>query len=141
MLFEVMTVRANILSLVVIAALAWTTSAIDAWAGNEGTHHNHASPVAATPSEHPVSCHAHSRTGNPVQHNENSPTPAQSNYKCCLTGHDAAIVQSLHSQQPSAHRSRLASQVQLAPAAYPLAPARACTVPSADPPNITALRI
>jgi hypothetical protein len=132
--------RAKILSLVVVAALAWTMSAIDAWADNEGTHNNHEFPASAPPSEHPVSCHAHSRAGIPVQHNENLPTPAQSNYKCCLTGHDAAIVQSIHAQQPCALGSRLAPQVP-APVASAGDSAQDPTKFCADPPNINALRI
>lgn len=130
---------AKILSLVVIAALAWTTSAINAWADNARTYYNHA--ASATPNERPAGCHTHSRAGIPVPRDGDSPARVPSNYKCCMTGHDAAIVQSLHSQGPSAHGSQLEPEVQLAPAASSFTPAQASTILCADPPNITALRI
>jgi hypothetical protein len=138
-----MTCRAKILSLLVIAALAWTTSAIDAWADDTGAHnaHQRAVPVSATPNERPVGCHTHGRASIPVPRDGDSPARVPSNYKCCMTGHDAAIVQSLHSQGPSADGSWLAPQVQLAPAAAAVGPAQASTILCADPPNITALRI
>lgn len=135
-----MTCRAKILSLVVIAALAWTASA---WSDETGAHNSNESaiPGSATPNEPPDSCHVHGRMGNPVSQNEGSPAPVPSNYKCCLTGHDAAIVQSVHSQGPLVFPSGFASQVQLAPVESVFGTARASALLCADPPNITSLRI
>jgi hypothetical protein len=138
---EVMKCRSKILSLVVIGALAWTTSAIDAWADNNGTHHDHASRVPATPTERIGSCHAHSQTGIPVPRREGPPAPGSSNYKCCLTGHDSALVPLIQGQRPFAHGFRLAVQVQPTRVTSATTACQITAIVCGDPPNITALRI
>jgi len=94
-----MKIESKILPLLLIATLVAAPLATGALAEPD-----HASVPLAAPAEHPPACHTHA--GNPVPH---SPPV---NYKCCLTGHDAAAVRAPHSQQPAAQPTRVAIQVE-----------------------------
>ena len=95
---------------------------------------DHASALLAAPAEHPAACHTHG--GNSVPH---SPLPA--NYKCCLTGHDAAAVRAPHSQPPAAQRTGIAIQVEPALTVGFLGALEVSRALATDPPGTTPLRI
>ena len=69
---------------------------------------NAASPVA--PVERAAACPMHDGNTLPVSHHPSpprSPRPVPTNYQCCLTGHNAAVVQSTYAPQPSAAGTRV----------------------------------
>ena len=123
-----MEMGSKILPLLLIAALVTTPLATRALAAPD-----HASAPPA-PVEHPPTCHAHG--GNPAPR---SPRPA--NYKCCLTGHDAAVVKASTSQQCPAHCTPVPPQIESLLKGYSLSGLEVSMVRSADPPGTTPLRI
>jgi len=69
---------------------------------------NAASRVA--PVERSAACHMHDGNTLPVSHHPSpphSPRPVPTNYQCCLTGHNTAVVQSTYTPQPSAESTRV----------------------------------
>jgi hypothetical protein len=124
-----MKIGSKILGLLLIAALVTAPLATRALAEPD-----HASAPLAAPLEHPPACHTHG--GNPVPH---SPLPA--NYKCCLIGHDAAVVQDSTSQQPAAQYTVAPPQIESLPTGYFLGGLQVSMVLSTDPPATTPLRI
>jgi hypothetical protein len=124
-----MKIWSKILGLLLIAALVTTPLATRALAEPD-----HASALPPAPVEHPPTCHT--RGGNPVPR---SPLPA--NYKCCLTGHDAAVVQASTSQQPPAQCTAVPPQIESLLTGYFFGGLEVSIVPSADPPGKTPLRI
>jgi hypothetical protein len=124
-----MKIASKILGLLLIAALVTAPLAIHAWAEPD-----HASAPLEAPIERPPACHPHG--GNPVPH---SPLPAS--YKCCLTGHDAAVVHDSTSQQPAAQYTAVPPQIESLPTGYFLAGLQVSMVLSTHPPGTTPLRI
>jgi hypothetical protein len=57
------------------------------------------------PIEGAASCHGHSSSQHPH-------LPAPLSYRCCMTGHDSAVVQASQSPQPLAQFARVASYVE-----------------------------
>ncbi len=144
-----MTLGSKILGLLLSAALAMTTFAT----GASATDHAFGAPAVslATPDERPAGCHAHggktvpdsqlphSRLPNlPLPH---SPGPAPVRYQCCLTGHNATVVQASHSQQPPPECSRVTPRIETALTASFLDGFEVSMVFSANPPGTTPLRI
>jgi hypothetical protein len=126
----------EILGLLLIAALAMATLATGALAEVD-----HASSPLATPAQPIAGCHAHGGTTLPDSRHSHSPRPTPVSYQCCLTGHDAAVLQTSHSPQPSAQCSFATLQVETALMAYSLGGLDFLMVLSANPPGSTPLRI
>jgi len=90
--FQGMKVGPRILGFLLIAALPMAASA-DVRAEADLAPASSARPVAApAPSERPVGCHAHGGTSRSVPPTHSLP-PTPVSHQCCLTGHDAAVVQ------------------------------------------------
>jgi hypothetical protein len=124
-----MKIGSKILGLLLIAALVAAPLATRAWAEPD-----HASAPPEAPIERPSTCHTHG--GSPGPH---SPLPAS--YKCCLTGHDAAVVQDSTSQQPAAQYTAVPAQIESLPTGYFLGGLQVPMVLSTDSPGTTPLRI
>ncbi len=124
-----MKIGTKILGLLLIATLVSAPLATRALAEPD-----HASAPPAAPAEHPAACHTHG--GNSIPH---SPLPA--NYKCCLTGYDAAAVRAPHSPQPAAQYTGIAIQVEPALTVGFLSGLEVSRALAADPPGTTPLRI
>ena len=122
-----MKIWSKILGLLLIAALVTTPLATRALAEPD-----HASALPPAPVEHPPTCHTHG--GNP-----HSPLPT--NFKCCLTGHDAAAVQVSALQQPPAQCTPVSPQIQSLLTGYFLGGFEVSVIPFADPLGKTPLRI
>jgi hypothetical protein len=100
----------------------------------------HAAASLAGPGNPPAGCHMHASNNLPDSGIPNPPRPLPASYQCCLTGHDAAVVQTSYSPQPAAECIVVTAQIELA------LPLRSSGVevpllPSADPPCPTPLRI
>jgi hypothetical protein len=137
---ESMQRRSKILGLLLIAALALATSPADVWA-----EAGHAFGVAATPGEHSTACHAH-MADIPANSQATEPSrshslPAPANYQCCLTGHDAAIVQARHYQQTCAQFSRFEFEIEPAAALCFSGHVQLSRVVCTDPPGTNPLRV
>lgn len=133
-----MNCSAKFLRLLLIAALAFASSVTDTWAVHDPAFAS--SPMSGDPS---TTCHHQAplqRAPLRTPRSGNSPSPAPANYKCCLTGHDAAIVRSLALQQRVADciirieipATSSASAVDVPPSSE---------IQSPDPAHITPLRI
>jgi len=91
-----------------------------------------------------MGCHAHGGKGlpdsQPHSRFPHTQPRAPVSYQCCLTGHDAAVVQPSHYAPPSHQWIRVTLQIvpALAECSYS---SEVSKVLSADPPNITPLRI
>ena len=134
-----MHLRSKILGLLLSVALFMATLATGAWAEVD-----HASASSKGRGEVPAGCHGHGGTALPVSHLPDSRrphSPAPVNYQCCLTGHDAAVVQTPHFSQPSMHCTRATLPVEFALTGRLSGGFEASMVHSADPPAITPLRI
>jgi len=125
----------EVLGLLLIAALV-TTMATAAVAEAD-----HASAPLAAPAEHPAGCHAPGGNTLPDSQLPHSPRPAPVSYQCCLTGHDAAVVQASHFPQPSAQCAHAARQIESALTAHCLDGLDVPVVLSVDPPSTIPLRI
>jgi hypothetical protein len=123
--------RSKILGLLLSVALFMATLATGAWAEVD-----HASASSKGRGEVPAGCHGHGGTALP-----HSPLPAPVNYQCCLTGHDAAVVQASPFAQPSAQCTRATLRVEFALTRRLFGGFEMSIVHSADPPGITPLRI
>jgi hypothetical protein len=130
----------KILGLLLIAALVTAALPMVALeAAVEGADHGSA-PSAAL-GRRPAGCHAHGSKNLPLSPLPHSPLPAPVSYKCCLTGHDAAVVPASTSPQPPAQCTPVRPQVESPLTAYFLGGLEVSMVPSADPPGTTPLRI
>jgi hypothetical protein len=128
----------KILGLLLIAALVTATSVTRSLAVGVPDH----APAAAV-DERPAGCHAHGGQSLPLVPHPHSPLPAPVSYKCCLTGHDAAVVPASTSPQPPAQcqYTQVSLQIQSSPTAYFLGGLEVPRLLSADPPGRTPLRI
>jgi hypothetical protein len=128
----------KILGLLLIAALVTATLVTRSLAVGVPDH----APSEAL-DERPAGCHAHGGQSLPLAPQPHSPLPAPVSYKCCLTGHDAAVVPASTSPQPPAqcHYTQVALQIQSALTAYFLGDLDVSIRLSADPPGTTPLRI
>lgn len=130
----------KILGLLLIAALvtaALPTGSLEVAAAVAGTDHGSAPSVAL--GERPAGCHAHkSLPDSPLPH---SPLPAPVSYKCCLTGHDAAVLPASISPQPPAQCTPVPPQIESLLTGYFLGGLEVSIIPSAQPPGTTPLRI
>src|SRR5208283_3586450 len=70
----------------------------------------HASAPLAVPGHPPAACHMHVDNTLPDSSLPHPPRPAPASYQCCLTGHNAAVVQTSLSPQPCNERARVAVQ-------------------------------
>lgn len=130
---EDMKLGREVLGLLLIAALVMATAmASDAWA--EANH------AASAPSQSAAGCHGHSEKSLPDSRNSRSPRPAPVSYRCCLTGHDAAVVRAALVLSPG-HVTRLALRVEPALTACCSRDSEVLMVLSADPLGPTPLRI
>ncbi len=127
------------LGLLIIAAVMATPSATSVFA-----EANHSLPPAPS-SDNLGSCHAHHGTAAPssevpLSSLPNVPSPHPSNYHCCLTGHNAAVLKSSCQTQPAGQTCRSIAQEgsDLIAASRP---DDVLSLPFAKPPCITALRI
>src|SRR5580692_4171373 len=116
-----------------IAALTAAPLATEAWADA-----NHASPPLTGSSERAPTCHGH---GSAILPHSHPRLPAPESYRCCLTGHDAAVVRTSYLAQPSTEISRAIAQIEPALAISELDRLDVSVVLSADPPGTTPLRI
>jgi hypothetical protein len=107
-----------------IAALMPAMFVTDAWAD----------AYRAGPIEGAAGCHGQGGSQPP-----HLPTP--SSYRCCMTGHDAAVVQASQSLQPMAQCARVAAHVESGTVEVVLAGVEGSIVRSADPPGRSPLRI
>jgi len=98
-------------------------------------------PSAAV-DERPAGCHAHGGQSLPLVSPPRSPLPAPVSYKCCLTGHDVAVVPASASPQTPAQcqHTQVTLQIQPSLTAY-FSGEEVSTVPTAEPPGTTPLRI
>src|SRR5580693_3190536 len=78
-----------VLSIVTLSAAPLVTGA---WADA-----NHASPPLTGSSERAPTCHGH---GSAILPHSHPRLPAPESYRCCLTGHDAAVVRTSYLAQP-----------------------------------------
>ena len=126
--------ESKILGLLLIAALVTATLVTRSLAGTVTA--DHAQSVAVD--ERPAGCHAHRGQSLPL-----SPLPAPVSYKCCLTGHDAAVVPATTSPQPPAQcqYAQVTLQIESAVTTYFFGGLEVSMVPSAEPPGTTPLRI
>lgn len=131
-----MHLRSKILGLLLSVALVLATLATGAWA--EG---DHASAPPKGRGEVSAGCHGHGGAALPDSRLPHSPLPAPVNYQCCLTGHDAAVVQASSFAQPSAQCTRATLRVEFALTGRLFGGFEMSIVHSADPPGITPLRI
>jgi len=116
-----------------IAALTAAPLATEAWADA-----NHASPPLTGSSERAPTCHGH---GSEILPHSHPRLPAPESYRCCLTGHDAAVVRTSYLAQPSTEISRAIVQIEPALAISELDRLDISLVLDADPPGTTPLRI
>jgi hypothetical protein len=95
----------------------------------------------ATPGYRPARCHAQGGENAPDSLPLHSPHQAPVSYRCCLTSHGVAMVPTSSSPELSSQFFRLSPQIEPVLDGYLLTRLQAPTVPSADPPGITPLRI
>jgi hypothetical protein len=129
---EITSFAREILGLLLIAAVVMATGAV--------AEADHASPPWAAPAHRPAGCHGHGGETLPDSHLPHSRRPAPVSYQCCLTGHEAAVVQASYSPQPSFQCSHF-RLIESAPTARCLEGLEVLMVLSADPPGTTPLRI
>ena len=124
----------KILGLLLIAALVTATLVTRSLAVTVTADHGQSVAL----DERAAGCHAHRGQSLPL-----SPPPAPVSYKCCLTGHDAAVVPASTSPQPPAQcqYKQVTLQIQSALTAYFLGGLEVPMLLSADPPGTTPLRI
>jgi hypothetical protein len=122
-----------------IAALLSSTLATSALA--EADHASASSAGRAALGERPAACHAHGSNSLPDSQLPHSPRPVPLSYQCCLTGHDAAVVQASDSLQLSVESTSVHRQSEPALTINFLGDLEVSTVLSADPPGTTPLRI
>ena len=84
---EVMNFESKSVGLVLIVALAITTAPMSGWAEVEN---------GGVTGEPTAGCHMHGGGSLPAQ-----PLSPPTSYRCCLTGHDTAIVRTVFIAQPS----------------------------------------
>jgi hypothetical protein len=89
--------------------------------------------------ERPAACHM--RGGQTLPDSPLHPRPTPANYTCCLTGHNAAVVQTSYSSQPSTESARVALPIELALTGLFLSRGVVSIVLSASPPGAAPLRI
>ena len=132
--------RSKILGLLLIAELLMATLSTRSLAVGVAVA-DHA-PSAAV-DERLAGCHAHGGQSFPFSPLPRSPLPAPMSYKCCLTGHDAAVVPASTSPQPPAQcqYTQVTLQIQSALTANLLGAVEVLMLRSADPPGTTPLRI
>jgi len=126
----------KILGLLLIAAFVVAPLATGALAESD-----HASSPLAMPAQRPAACHVHGGETHLDSHLLHSRRPAPVSYQCCLTGHQAAVVQASYSPQPSFQSSHSIRLIESAPTACCLEGLEVLMVLSADPPGTTPLRI
>jgi hypothetical protein len=130
-----MTWGPKIVGFLLIAAVVIAPLTTGVWAEAE-------SAAASQPGlgDRPAMCHKHQGTTAPVSNFPHSPHSVPPSYQCCLTGHDAAVVQASDSPQPAA--SRACITVHIEPALMlSLSGLKGAILPSADSPGTTPLRI
>jgi hypothetical protein len=135
-----MKVASKILALLSIAALmlgtgAWTKGEVD-----------HANAPLVTPAQHPSGCHAqggNSLHGPSSSHSPLSYFPRQApiSYRCCLTGHVAALVQASDSSQPVAQYADVTLKIEPASTASFLNRIEGLTIIFVTPPGAAVLRV
>jgi len=125
----------KILGLLLIIAVVIAPSATGALA-----EAGHAAAPLAGLSDRPAACHMHADNTLPDSQLPHPPRPAPASYQCCLTGHNAAVVQTSFSPQPSAERVRVTEPIEheLTVSSSGL---EVPLVLSADPPGTAPLRI
>jgi|HubBroStandDraft_1064217.scaffolds.fasta_scaffold254369_2 hypothetical protein len=139
-----MKVVAKTPALLLIAALMLATGV---WTGADHTGApGAASAPLTTPGRQHAGCHGHGGGGLPESSRSTSPLPhsplqAPVSYRCCLTGHAAALPQTSDLQQLSIHYASAREQIEFARTEHLLNAHEVPTVLSADPPNTAPLRI
>src|SRR5271169_1629688 len=104
----------RILGFLLIAVLAMSAWA-DVRAEADHAPASSARPVAAPArSERPAGCHAHRGASSSVPSSHSLP-PTPVSHQCCLTGHDAAVVQASHYTPPCHQVTRVTLQMESAP--------------------------
>jgi hypothetical protein len=131
-----MTFASKIVGLMLIAALSVATFVTGAWAEAD-----HASKPLVGLGERAAGCHGHDGEALPRSPLSPSRLPMPMSYQCCLTGHDAAVVQAYHFAQPPSEVSRLTLQIKPAPTAPTMCELEVSIVLYADPRGPTPLRI
>jgi len=96
--------------------------------------------------EYPAGCHMHGgktllQSQLPQSQLPRSPLPMPVSYQCCLTGHDAALVQIPYQTQLSVPNSQVRVQIEPVLTASAFDRLEGSTVISTDPPGTTPLRI
>ncbi len=129
----------KILSLLQVAVLLTSTSATSVWADAERVSAQ--STGVAGVAERSAGCHAHGGQSLPDSQLPHSPSPMPVSYQCCLTGHDAAVVQASDSPQLSVEYASVHPQIEPALTANFLSALEVSTALAADPPSTTPLRI
>jgi hypothetical protein len=113
----------------VVTLIAAFAPANDAWAEVDRAPHSLAVPV-----ESAASCHA--RGGS-----ESSESQRPLSYRCCMTGHDVAVVQASQSPRPIARCVRVVSQVEPGLTESTIRAVDGSIILSAYPPSTSPLRI
>jgi hypothetical protein len=133
--FEHMRLASKIVRLLLVATLAATTFASTSSANADGQLTS-----ANAPAEQAAACHEHEV---PISHRIPSrpPKPESTSYQCCLTGHDAAMVRAHQLVQPPSVPTRMVAHIESAIGVSRLDGSQVSVAPTADPPNITPLRI
>jgi hypothetical protein len=135
--FKVMTFAREIVAFLLIAALVTGTATAALTAAD---HASGSAGLLAASGERPAGCHAHSGMPLPDSQVPHSPAPTPASYRCCLIGHDVAVVQASYSSPFSHQWTRVT--LQIAPALAECSHlSEVSKVLSADPPDITPLRI
>ena len=119
-----------------IVALTAAPLATEAWAEAD-----HASSPLTRSSERMPACHGHDGATLPRLPHSHPRLPAPESYRCCLTGHDAAVVRTSYLAQPSTEISRAIVQIEPALAISELDRLDISLVLDAYPPGTTPLRI
>jgi hypothetical protein len=130
-------------ALLLIAALMLGTGV---WTDANHTGAPGVSAPLTMPGQHPAGCHGRGGESLPESSRSasllpRSPLQAPVSYRCCLTGHAAALLQTSDLQQLSIHYARATQQIEFARTEYLLSAHEVPTVLSADPPNTAPLRI
>jgi len=130
----------KILGLLLITALV--TAALPAGSLEVAAADHESAPSAAL-GERPAGCHVHggkSPSHSPLPY---PPLPAPVSYKCCLTGHDAAVVPASPSLRPPVQYqwTGVTLPIESALEAYFSRGLEVLMVLSAGPPGTTPLRV
>ena len=86
----------------------------------------------AQPQKGPAGCH---------EHGSKAPARHSTNYQCCLTGHNTAVPQTFHSQQPILQEIRIELLIDSPIRSLETGGLGQLAVFSGDPPGATPLRI